>query len=215
MQFNYTTFECKMQYNSLNLLRYSRAEAFSTVFVSAHTASGIAPERLYREQGTDMLAVLRRASLPLLCGIFYCGDFSLGWRIAGDYVDCFRAEGSASYEKKGKGVRYKQKISPYIDIYSNGYIPIQGDKIGAFCFLCNCYGLCRFLIRPSLIILGEKLLADSAKGALEILGKILKFRAGSDADFGIALLLVVYPAACLAKIFFHIIISFLVFQVSL
>ena len=102
MQFNYTTFECKMQYNSLNLLRYSRAEACGNVFVSAHTASGIAPERLYREQVTDMLAVLRRASLPLLCGISIAEAFSLGWRIAGDYVDCFRVEGLHHMRKRAR-----------------------------------------------------------------------------------------------------------------
>ena len=51
--------------------------------------------------------------------------------------------------------------------------------------------------------LAEKLLAYSAKGADEILGKILEFCAGSDSVFGVAKRLIVFPSASLTYVFFH------------
>ena len=54
----------------------------------------------------------------------------------------------------------------------------------------------------------EFFLADAAKGAGKILGKILKLCAGSDSVIGIADAFIIFPAAYIAYIFFHIHKSF-------
>ena len=56
--------------------------------------------------------------------------------------------------------------------------------------------------------LAKAVLAYSAKGAFEIVGKILKLRSGSYSKLGIAKLLVVFPSASIANVFFHIVFSF-------
>lgn len=53
------------------------------------------------------------------------------------------------------------------------------------------------------LLLREVILAYSAKGALEILGKILKLGSGSDAVLGSACLLVIFPSANVTYVFFH------------
>ena len=54
-----------------------------------------------------------------------------------------------------------------------------------------------------LLSLGEHILANTAKRALEIVGKVLKLGAGSDTVVGIAESLVVLPAASITYVFFH------------
>ena len=49
----------------------------------------------------------------------------------------------------------------------------------------------------------EHILTNTAQGALEILGKILELRTGSNASLGVALRLVVNPAANIANILLH------------
>ena len=63
-------------------------------------------------------------------------------------------------------------------------------------------------IRLSVRIFYKVIFSNAAKRALKILGQILKLRTGGNADFGIALFLVVLPAANVAKIFFHFLFSF-------
>jgi hypothetical protein len=55
----------------------------------------------------------------------------------------------------------------------------------------------------SLFNLAEHIGAHSAKGTLEILGKILELRAGLDSVLGIARLLVVNPAASVTNVLLH------------
>ncbi len=56
--------------------------------------------------------------------------------------------------------------------------------------------------------LGELILADRAKRTLKVVGKILEFRAGGNAEIGCADLLVVFPAANVTYVD-HFCISFL------
>ena len=65
-----------------------------------------------------------------------------------------------------------------------------------------------------LLFLAEGILAHSAKGALEILGQILELCSGSYSVFGIAELLIIYPSANVAYVFFHFNFSLILFILS-
>ena len=54
-----------------------------------------------------------------------------------------------------------------------------------------------------LFSLAEHILAYSAEGAFEIVGKILELGAGSDAVVGIAKSLIIFPSASVTYVFFH------------
>ena len=63
------------------------------------------------------------------------------------------------------------------------------------------FRLCFFF---SILCFAEVILAYAAKGAEEILRKVLKFRAGGNSVLGVADSLVIFPAANVAYVFFHI-----------
>ena len=63
--------------------------------------------------------------------------------------------------------------------------------------------MARTLPRRFLLFLGEGNLANAAERANEVLGEILEFSAGGDAEIGCADLLVIFPAAGAAYVFCH------------